>query len=261
VGRVQGPSDVASPTEMPSPTIVVMRGDTVRTRPSWGGAALLVAVLTAATAVVPAGPAGAHGDDGIMEVLVAEADAMEITVEVGIVYADDDHLAIDATVEATATGPAGAVVGPVEMPNRRDAIYGATFEVPTAGDWSVEVTSENPDATAVEQVTVTAPTTTRPPPTSAPDGDETVADVDDDPAVTTTVGATTIDEEPEDDETVAADVIDADDSEDGIPAWLIGAVVVVALAAIAAVLALGARSRAPGSTDAPEPVGDENPPI
>ena len=68
-------------------------------------------------------------------------------VEVGIVYEGDGHLAEDATVTASLTGPAGlrSVRSPWCAPVATTSLYAVSADV-TPGDWSVKVTSTDPPA-------------------------------------------------------------------------------------------------------------------
>ncbi len=150
----------------------------------------LVLMLAAAGLVLVAttGTASAHGDEGELELTTFEQTGpTTVEVEVGIVYEGDGHLAEDAAVTATLTGPDGATVGPVELAwaGENSSLYSATVEVPSVGDWAVAVTSTDPAGeaegtlTVVEQAdttTTAAPTTTVT--TAAPDAPDPVA-VDD----------------------------------------------------------------------------------
>jgi hypothetical protein len=207
----------------------------------------------ALTISVGIGPARAHGDDGIMEIVTLESPTpLEVAVEVGIVYANDDDPAADATVTVTAAGPDGATVGPVEVPNVNDGLYATTFPVPTAGTWSISAASTEPAAEATGTVTVAAgeststsgPTTTGGATTTASDGPTSSSE-----APTTEVPATTaVPEAP----TEAADA--DEDGSDIAPMVLLG---LLALVAIGAVVLLARRSRAEpaadGIADHPEP--------
>lgn len=148
-----------------------------RTFPTFAAAALVLVALA-----LTAGPAAAHGDEGSMEVLTAEArSAEEIYVEVGVVYEGDEDLATEAEVTVTATGPDGATAGPVAVPVLEDAKYATTLAVPAPGTWTVTVTSEGPDASAeatveVSEATVATTTpTTATPSTVAPTTDTSAA--------------------------------------------------------------------------------------
>lgn len=150
--------------------------------------ALLLAVIVAVLGV-GALPAGAHGAEGELTLTKAEQTGpTTVEVEVGIVYANDGHLAEGADVSATLTGPDGATVGPVELTRTGEttSLYAATVDVTAVGEWSVAVTSTEPTGTTSGSVTVVegfAPATTAPeaPATTAPPGTEAPASVDDAP--------------------------------------------------------------------------------
>lgn len=158
-------------------------------------AAPLALLLAVAVVVLGPGalPAGAHGDEGELTLTRAEQSGPStVEVEVGIVYANDGHLAQGATVTATLTGPDGATVGPVTLTRTGEttSLYAATVDVTAPGDWSVAVTSTEPTGSTSGSVTVVegfAPATTTPeaPATTAPPGTEapaSVAAADDAPA-------------------------------------------------------------------------------
>jgi hypothetical protein len=125
-------------------------------------------MLLVMTALVVPLPVLAHSDEGEMTVtLIEQSGPQTITLEVGVVFADDGHLAEEATVAADLIGPSNETVGPVAMPRISGARYGAEITVPGPGSWTVSITSENPGASAeatievVEEAsTTTAPTTT-----------------------------------------------------------------------------------------------------
>lgn len=112
-------------------------------------------LLTVAAAIGLAPAALAHGDEGKMTVTVAEqAGPGAIRLEVGILYANDEELAEEATVSATLTGPAGEKVGPVDLPRISGARYGTEVSVPVPGAWAVTVGSTTPTAQGTATVTV-----------------------------------------------------------------------------------------------------------
>lgn len=125
--------------------------------------ALAVAVLGVGTL-----PAGAHGAEGELTLTKVEQNGpTTVEVEVGIVYANDGHLAEDAAVSATLTGPDGATVGPVELTRTGEttSLYAATVDVTAVGEWSVVITSTEPTGSTSGSVTVIegfAPATTTP---------------------------------------------------------------------------------------------------
>jgi hypothetical protein len=174
-------------------------------------------VLVLAALGLTAGPAAAHGDEGTMEVVTAEPGApLTVTVEVGLLYANDDDLATEATVAVILTGPDGTTIGPVDVPLDRDAIYATAIEVPGPGTWTLAFTAENPAATATATVEVTeAPSTTEAPPTTgAPPTTETTST---DP--TTSAAPPTTGE--------GADADSDDDSSSALPLLLGAAAVVI----------------------------------
>jgi hypothetical protein len=125
-------------------------------------ASILRSVLLTGAAVLTllagTGVASAHGDEGELTVTKLEqVGPTTIAVEAGIVYEGDGHLAEDAEVTATLSGPGGATVGPVQLVRTGEStsLYAATVEVPAAGDWSVEVTSTEPAAEATQSISVT----------------------------------------------------------------------------------------------------------
>jgi hypothetical protein len=141
----------------------------------------LILLLAAAGLVLVAttGPVSAHSDVGELELTAFEQTGpTTVEIEVGIVYEGDGHLAEDATVTATLSGPDGATVGPIELAwaGAGSSLYAATAEVPVIGDWTVAVTSIDPagavdgSLSVVEQAATTtteAPTTTSAPSTTA----------------------------------------------------------------------------------------------
>lgn len=205
--------------------------------------ALLLAVIVAVLGV-GALPAGAHGAEGELTLTKAEQTGpTTVEVEVGIVYANDGHLAEGADVSATLTGPDGATVGPVELTRTGEAtsLYAATVDVTAVGEWSVAVTSTEPAGTTSGSVTVVegfAPTTSAPeaPATTAPPGTEApapVAEVDDAPTT----------------EEASADGAIGDG--DGFPsAAIVGAsLALFAVVLVGGVLVARRRARAEAATD------------
>ncbi|MFN7150139.1 MAG: hypothetical protein ACK4V6_11740 [Microthrixaceae bacterium] len=158
----------------------------------------LILMLAAAGLVLVAttGAASAHGDEGELELTAFEQTGpTTVEIEVGIVYEGDGHLAEDATVTATLSGPDGATVGPVELAwaGENSSLYAATVDVPVVGDWTVAVTSTDPTgavdgslsiveqagATTTEATSTTAaPTTTEDAPEPVTLDDELAADED-----------------------------------------------------------------------------------
>ena len=121
------------------------------------GAAATLAGLVALAVLAMTGPAAsAHGATGTMAITTAEQSGpLTVRLEVGVKYENDDDLAEEAKVEATLTGAHGTVVGPVALPQIRNALYGTQVQVPKAGTYAIAVTSTSPVATASGSVQVT----------------------------------------------------------------------------------------------------------
>lgn len=121
-----------------------------------GAAATLAGLLALAALALTGSAAWAHGATGTMAVTTAEqAGPLTVRLEVGVKYENDDDLAEEAKVEATLTEADGTVVGPVALPQIRNALYGTQVQVPKAGTYAIAVTSTSPAATAAGSVQVT----------------------------------------------------------------------------------------------------------
>jgi hypothetical protein len=208
-------------------------------RPLAAVAAVAALLATAVLVLAGAAPrAGAHEGDAVIEVEHAEPSGLTVHYDVLVTWADDGHPAVDATVTATALGADGTQVTPVTLaPTGTEGHYAGAVEFPSAGSWTVRVTSIKPTGTIEVDREVTAPAaedqaTTAPPETAAPAEDATGAAGEDDGAAV-----------PGDDE--AADDSDSGGS-DGMPvALIVIAAVVVIGGAIAAVRTI-AKTRAAG---------------
>ena len=96
-----------------------MRTSSCRADPLRLAPFLFTAAAIAALAL-GTGTAAAHGDEGELTLTRLETTGpTTVEIEVGIVYEGDGHLAEDATVTASMTGPAGAAVGPLAMVRTR----------------------------------------------------------------------------------------------------------------------------------------------
>lgn len=117
----------------------------------------LLASMTAALLLSGVDPAGAHGDDGSMDVLVSrQTGPTTIRIEVSIPYSDGD-LADGATVTATLTDPDGRSVATTPVPRSTavTASYATDLIVPEPGAWLITLRSTRPVAEATVEVTVT----------------------------------------------------------------------------------------------------------
>ncbi len=122
-----------------------------RRRGSLFGPLALVLVLFAGTA----SPAGAHGDDGAMDVLSSkQAGPNSIYLEVSIPYAGDGELASTAAVTATLTGPEDEVIENVPLALTAQSSYTGEIRVPRSGTWIVSLASVNPVSEATVEVRV-----------------------------------------------------------------------------------------------------------
>ncbi len=122
--------------------------------------AALVAAISLAAFALGAAPAGAHSDEGEMEITQLDAASGDsIAVEVGIRYVNDGHLAEDATAQATAIGPDGRRAGPVELTRVSEdgSLYAAALSDVGPGEWIVQVDSTDPIADATGRVEVAEP--------------------------------------------------------------------------------------------------------
>lgn len=119
----------------------------------------LATVAVAALLTLMTGTAGAHSDEGAMQILSFDQTApLSATIEVGVTFVNDGHLAPDAAVQATLSGPNGATVGPIPLPGGGEGsgLYRAEVTLPEPGTWTVEVTSTEPTATASGSLGVSA---------------------------------------------------------------------------------------------------------
>jgi len=114
-------------------------------RPGFGRA-LLLAAMALIACLMAAVPAGAHDDDGVMEVSTAPA-GRTVEYEVLVTYVGDGHPAQGATATAVAEQPGREPVGPVVLeatgePGR----YRARITFPADGTWTVRFSSLSPTA-------------------------------------------------------------------------------------------------------------------
>jgi hypothetical protein len=119
---------------------------------------IAAACIAVVAALLVAGPAFAHSDQGAM---TAEAgpgpQPRSLTARARLVFADDGHAANDAAVTVTGTGPGGAPVGPTQLSRVDEGEYEVVVALPVAGDWSLQFTSTNPAATVATTSMVAAP--------------------------------------------------------------------------------------------------------
>lgn len=148
---------------------------TTTRRPPDAGLRVLAALLALPSVLaLSVSPAAAHDDEGQMTVTTASSsDENTVQLEIGLVYISDGHLAEEATVTATLTGPEGDVIGPIDLSRTSGSLYGADIEVSGPGSWDATVTATNPSATADATVEVSRTPDSLPPATSEPDATTT----------------------------------------------------------------------------------------
>lgn len=125
----------------------------------FSGGPLAIVVLTVALSLLAAGPAFAHGAEGKLTVLVNEAGpGRAVTIEVGILYANDEDPAEEAIVTVTLGGPEAQSVGPVTLTRvgTGGSRYRSEIPVPTAGTWTATISSTGPTAQGTAEVLVPA---------------------------------------------------------------------------------------------------------
>lgn len=183
---------------------------------------LLCLLALGSVPLLSATPAGAHGDDGTLEVLDAvptpAGDAVTYTVE--LTYANDGDPVEGASVSATVRRPGAGPQEPIALASIGEGWYAGRVTFPGPGRWTVAFAAVEPAATVEATYLVTA----TPPPTTTP---TTSA-----PATTTTA--------PEVGASLAADDSDLDE---GPPAGLIVGVVLAGAALVVVVIILILRRR------------------
>ena len=180
---------------------------------------LLALLVLGAVTLLGATPAGAHGDDGTLEVLdaVPTPAGDEVTYTVELTYANDGDPVDGAIVSATVRGPGGPQE-PLAAASIGEGWYAVPIRFPGPGRWTVTFAAVEPAATL--EVTYEVPATP-PSTTTAP------------PATTTTAPA-------ESDPTIVDDDTDLDD---GPPAGLIVGAVLAGAALVGAAVILFLRRR------------------
>jgi hypothetical protein len=129
------------------------------------GLAVVLAVALPATA------AGAHGDEGRLEVVsqVPSPDGQTVTFTVELTYANDGDPVEGATVTATLRTPGGSPPAPVVLTPAGPGSYTGEVLFPGPGQWRVRIASTDPAAEveatyrAPEAPPPTTPSTTLPP--------------------------------------------------------------------------------------------------
>ena len=138
---------------------------TPRTRFTAALLALVVLTLSAG-----ASPAAAHGGEGQFTVEAREPRGSGFRYVVRLIWTDDGHAALDATVTATVVAADGTPQTPVTLnPLDQDGRYAAVVASPGGAPYTVRFTAVTPEATAeiTQQPPPTTTVTTQPsPPTT-----------------------------------------------------------------------------------------------
>lgn len=115
-----------------------------------------------------AGPALAHDDEGVLEVVaVADDGAGHRAYEVTLHYGSDGHPATDAIVTVAGDGPDGEVLSPVTLgPADPPGTYHGRVEFPVTGAWTVRISSLQPTAQLDRTELVESMDVTTDPPTT-----------------------------------------------------------------------------------------------
>jgi hypothetical protein len=201
--------------------------------------ALAGALLT--LAVAGAAPASAHEGGAVIDIEAQHPTTTGTHYIVRVTWDNDGHPAADATVTATAVGPDGAQLTPVELaPYDEDGRYAGAVEMTEPGSWTVRITSIEPNGTAETTAEVAATTTTESGSSEVTTGDgnqEGFAPADDGTGASEDEGATN---------TAAS----SDDS-NGMPIIVIVVAAIVAVGGVIAALGVIRRNRpTPGASTA-----------
>ena len=122
-------------------------------------------LVTVAASIAFSSPAYAHSDTGSIEVLQEGVGAGQAGFQIAITYEDGESVEA-STASASALGPNGETLGPVPVAtSTEDGVYEFGFSDLAAGEWTFEVTSQDPVATLkftaeVAPSDATTPTTT-----------------------------------------------------------------------------------------------------
>jgi hypothetical protein len=195
--------------------------------------AALVVLLAALTTALLAPVAGAHGDDGVLQVVSVAPSGTSTTVTVRLTYQGDGHPVDGATVTIVGDDGAGAAIDPVQMTaGSEPGQYTATIEFPSAGVWNLRVTSVSPAATLTVTHEVTAdPGVTAPEPTDDPVLDEEMTSS----PTTADVGEASSEERA-----------GTDDGDGSSPLpWILGGLVVIVCVGLGVVFVLRGRNQGP----------------
>ena len=115
-----------------------------------------------ACVIGPANPASAHGDVGTIEVVsITSAAPLSLRVEANITFVGDGHAAPAATATVVAERAGATTVGPITLTAAgTTGRYSAMVALPSAGEWTLRLTSLSPTAVLERRETVIPSPTT-----------------------------------------------------------------------------------------------------
>jgi hypothetical protein len=223
---------------------MTLRPSPVPTRPLaslFAAATLVAALLVGLGSGFAASPAGAHEGDAVVTVEAVHPAGLSMHYIVRVTWANDGHPAADATVTATAVGSDGTQLTPVALaPADDDGRYAGVVDYPSAGSWTVRITSIDPTGSIEQAQEVTAP------PTTAPSDESSEVTTGSGESEGDATAATEGGFAPSDDGTGASDEQAAADGSDdgGVPIYLIAAAGAVVIIGAATAIGMIRRNRA-----------------
>jgi len=206
---------------------------TSKIRLSWR--ALVMGAVVAMTLGVGAGVAGAHGGAASVQVEATAAPEGVVDVRARVRYDGDGHGVEGATLVVQPVQPDGTPLGVAPMEDQGDGYYVAQLSLPTGGDWTLVVSSDDPEVRTEVAVTVDKAT-----PDTTPEGEPIP------------IGEGAADNGPAEDGDEVLVATNTSDDDSSVTLWVIGGIILVVLLAIAVVPIAVARSRATANEgDAP----------
>lgn len=131
--------------------------------------ALVVLATVSVTLMVTVLAAGAHGGAASISVEATPAPDGVVDVRARVKYSADGHGVEAAAVIVQPSQPDGTPLGVVAMQDQGDGYYYAQLSLPSGGDWTLVVSSEEPAVRSEVVVAVTKATAD-----TAPNGDPLV---------------------------------------------------------------------------------------
>lgn len=111
--------------------------------------------------LLAASPVQAHEGEGVLSVESATVEDQTARYVVRLIWKNDRHPAVDATLTATTVAPDGTAGTPVTLePVDRAGRYEGTVSFTTGGTWTVRFTSVTPAATIEREEVIRATATT-----------------------------------------------------------------------------------------------------